>query len=81
MFKLILSLMLNRANAKEWQIQIAAYLLKKAVFSDIKLGEVLSVKKMGHKSYKRKEIVGVAYNLKTKKITALTEEISFKTNK
>ncbi|WP_264521194.1 hypothetical protein [Flavobacterium sp. N1994] len=78
MFKLLLSLIFNKASTYEWKIQIAAHLLKSALFEQTQIGDVVSIKKMGHKSYKKKEIVGVAYNFKTNKITSLTEEKSFK---
>lgn len=81
MFKLIISLLANRASAKDWKLQIAAHLLKDVFFSEIKVGDLVSMKKTGHKSYKRKEIVGIAYNFKTNKITSMTEEYTFKGNK
>lgn len=81
MFKLILSLLLNKASSNDWKIQIAAFLLKDAFFKETKVGEVVSVKRIGHKNYKRKEIVGIAYNFKTNEIKSLTEEHIFKGNK
>ncbi|MEO7977766.1 hypothetical protein [Flavobacterium sp.] len=80
MFKLIISLLLNNAKSHDWKLQIAAHLLKDAFFKDTKVGEVVSYKKVGHKNYKRKEVVGIAYNFRTNSITSLTEEISFKGN-
>lgn len=81
MFKLILSLLLNKASSSDWKIQIAAFLLKDAFFKDTKVGEVIAVKKIGHKNYKRKEVVGIAYNFKTNQIKSLTEEHIFKGNR
>ncbi|MEO6176951.1 MAG: hypothetical protein ABIP27_17490 [Flavobacterium circumlabens] len=81
MFKLILSLLLNNATSHDWKIQIAAHLLKDAFFKETKVGEIVSTRKIGHKNYKRKEIVGIAFNFKTNKITSLTEEYCFKGNK
>jgi hypothetical protein len=81
MFKLILSLLFNRASSKDWKIQIASFLLKDAFFKETKVGDIVSYKKIGHKNYKRKEIVGIAYNFKTNEIKSLTEEHIFKGNK
>lgn len=81
MFKLILSLLANRATSHDWKLQIAAYLLKSAFFTEVKVGQTLQIKKLGHKSYKRTDIVGIAYNFKTNKITSLTEDVKFKTDK
>lgn len=81
MFKLIISLFYNNASSHEWKLQIAAFLLKDAFFKETKVGEIVSTKKIGHKNYKRKEVVGIAYNFKSNKITSLTEEYTFKGNK
>lgn len=81
MFKLILSLLFNNATSHDWKLQIAAHLLKDAFFKETKVGEIVAVKKIGHKNYKRTEVVGIAYNFKTNKITSLTEEYSFKGNR
>jgi hypothetical protein len=81
MFKLIISLLFNKASSNDWKIQIASFLLKEAFFKDTKVGEVVAVKRIGHKNYKRKEVVGIAYNFKTNQIKSLTEEHIFKGNK
>ncbi|WP_269222017.1 hypothetical protein [Flavobacterium sp. IMCC34518] len=80
MFKLIISLLLNKATSHDWKIQIAAALLKDAFFKETKVGDIVSYKKIGHKNYKRKEVVGIAYNFKTNEIKSLTEEHSFRGN-
>ena len=81
MFKLIISLLLNNATSNDWKTQIAAKLLKDVFFSETKVGDVVSVKKIGHKNYKRKEIVGIAYNFRSNEIKSLTEELVFKGNR
>lgn len=81
MFKLIISLLLNKATSHDWKIQIASFLLKDAFFKETKVGEIIAIKKIGHKNYKRKEVVGIAYNFKTNEIKSLTEEHIFKGNK
>lgn len=81
MFKLIISLLLNKASSHEWKLQIACFLLKDAFLKEIKVGDVIAVKRIGHKNYKRKEVVGIAYNFKTNEIKSLTEEHIFKGNR
>lgn len=71
MFKLILSLIANRAKTTEWQLQIGAYLLKKGCV--FKVGQIIQEKKIYHKRYRVKVITGLFYDFKTNKINHTAE--------
>lgn len=71
MFKIILSLLLNRAKTAEWQLQIGAYLLKKGC--GFELGKVVDEQKLGAKRYNIKRVVGLTYHFGSKKIRPLME--------
>ena len=67
MFKIILSLLLNRAGAKEWQLQIGAHLLKKGC--GFHIGQIIKEKKLYGKRYRVKVVTGLFYDFKTNQIT------------
>ena len=74
MFKLILSLIKNRASIKDWQFQIGAKLLKKGCGQV--LGEVLYEKKVIHvkdKIMKVKVIKDLTFDFRTNKLHVATE--------
>jgi hypothetical protein len=71
MFKIILNLLFARATAKEWQLQIGAYLLKKGC--GFQIGQIIEEKKIGYKRYRVKVITHLSYDFKTNKINHLTD--------
>ncbi|MFE3848957.1 hypothetical protein ACFX5D_13375 [Flavobacterium sp. LB3P45] len=71
MFKLILNLLLNRASAKEWQLQIGAHLLKKGC--GFHIGQIIKEKKLYGKRYRVKVITGLFYDFNTNKINHTAE--------
>ena len=66
MFKLILSLLANRAKSSEWQLQIGAYLLKKGC--GYRVGQIIAEKKIAHNRYRVKVITNLFYDFNTNKI-------------
>lgn len=71
MFKIILNLLLARATAKEWQLQLGAHLLKKGC--GFHIGQIIDEKKIGYKRYRVKVITHLSYDFKTNKINHLTD--------
>lgn len=72
MFKILLSLLLNKATSKDWQLQIGAYLLKKGC--GFKVGQIIDEKKIGYKRYRVKVITNLFYDFNTNKINHLTDK-------
>jgi hypothetical protein len=70
MFKIILNLLLNRANTKEWQLQIGAYLLRRGC--GFQVGQIIEEKKIEYKKYRVKVITNLFYDFNTNKINHLT---------
>ena len=71
MFKLIISLLCNRASTKEWQLQIGAHLLKKGC--GFHIGQIIKEKRLYEKRYRVKVVTGLFYDFKTNKITHTAE--------
>jgi hypothetical protein len=71
MFKLIISLLWNRAKKAEWQLQIGAFLLRRG--SGFELGKVTKEQKVSLKRFKVKRVIGLTYHFGTKKIRPLYE--------
>ena len=71
MFKLIISLITNRATTKEWQLQIGAHLLKKGC--GFQIGQIIKEKRIYNQRYRVKVITGLFYDFKTNKITHTAE--------
>jgi hypothetical protein len=67
MFKLIISLLANRASIKEWQLQIGAHLLKKGC--GFYIGQIIKEKKLYGKCYRVKVVTGLFYDFNTNQIT------------
>lgn len=67
MFKLLLNLLINRANSKEWQLQIGAHLLKKGC--GFHIGQIIKEKKLYNNRYRVKVVTGLFYDFNTNKIT------------
>jgi hypothetical protein len=71
MFKIILSLLANRASASQWQLQIGTHLLKKGC--GFHVGQIIAEKKIAHNRYRVKVITNLFYDFKTNKINHLAE--------
>lgn len=71
MFKLIISLLANRASTKEWQLQIGAHLLKKGC--GFHIGQIIKEKRLYGKRYRVKVITGLFYDFNTKNINHTAE--------
>jgi hypothetical protein len=71
MFKIIISLLTNRATTKEWQLQIGAHLLKKGC--GFHIGQIIREKRLYGNRYRVKVIRGLFYDFKTNKITHTAE--------
>lgn len=71
MFKILLSLLLNRAKLSEWQLQVGAYLLKKGC--GFHVGQIIDEKKIGYKLYRVKVITNLFYNFHKNEVTHTTE--------
>lgn len=71
MFKLIISLLWNRAKKKDWQTQIGAYLLRKGC--GFELGKVTNERKVSAKRFAIERVVGLTYHFGTKRIQPLYE--------
>ena len=78
MFKLILSLIANRAITTEWQLQIGAYLLKKGCVFQV--GQIIQEKKIYHNRYRVKVVTNLFYDFKTNKINHVSENRILDTN-
>lgn len=66
MFKIILNLILTRANKKRWQLEIGAHLLKKGC--DYKIGQIVQQKHLRDNIFRVKVITGIFYDFHTNKV-------------
>lgn len=66
MFKLILNLLLNRAKASDWQLQIGAHLLRKGC--GYQVGQIIAERKIAHNRYRVKVITNLFYDFNENKI-------------
>lgn len=71
MFKLLFNLLWNRANKKQWQLQIGAHLIKKGCGYSI--GQIVRSRKIGHNLYKVKVVTNLFYDFKTNQVNHLKE--------
>lgn len=71
MFKIILNLLWNRANGKQWQLQLGAHLLKKGAGYEI--GQILRSRKIGANRYKVKVVTNLFYDFATNQINHVKE--------
>ena len=67
MFKLIFSLLANKASVKDWQLQIGAHLLKKGC--GFHIGQIIKEKRLYGKRYRVKVITDLFYDFNTNQIT------------
>jgi len=73
MFKIILNLIWNRANKKQWQLELGAHLLKKG--AGVQLDEVLYEKKRNYTRNNRvkvKVVTDIFYDFRTNRIVPTT---------
>lgn len=71
MFKIILSLLWNRANAKQWQMQLGSHLLKRGCGYEI--GQILRSRKIGPNRYKVKVVTNLFYDFYENRINHTKE--------
>lgn len=72
MFKLLISLLWNRAKKAEWQLQIGAHLLRKG--SGFELGKVTKEQQVGRGRFKINRIIGLKFHFGTNQISPLYEK-------
>ena len=66
-FKLIASLVLNRADKKRWALEIGIFLLRKGVTNQI--GDIVHIQPIGFKGkHQITEVTNVYYDFKANKI-------------
>lgn len=63
--------MLNRASAKEWQLQIGAHLLKKGC--GFYVGQIIKEKHIGNKRYRVKVITNLFYDFNKNEVGHLAD--------
>ena len=63
--------MLNKASAKEWQLQIGAHLLKKGCGYEI--GQIIKEKHIGDKRYRVKVITNLFYDFNKNEVNHLAQ--------
>lgn len=66
MFKIILNLLWNRGNIKQWQMQLGAHLLKKGC--GYQIGQIIRSRKIGTNRYKVKVVTHLFYDFTTNQI-------------
>jgi hypothetical protein len=71
MFKLILNLILTKANKKRWQLEIGTHLLKKGCAYQV--GQIVQQKHLRDDLFRVKVITGIFYDFHTNKINHTAE--------
>lgn len=71
MFKKIINLIVMRASARRWQIEIGTYLLKKGC--SYQVGQIVQEKKLRDNLYRVKVITGIFYDFRKNEITHTSE--------
>lgn len=71
MFKLILSLIGNKASSNEWKLQIGAHLLRQGC--GFHVGQIIKEKEIGTKRYRVKVITNLFFDFKENKVNHIAE--------
>ncbi|GGA84631.1 hypothetical protein GCM10008015_26760 [Flavobacterium palustre] len=72
LFKIVLGLILNKANKKQYYLEIGSHFLKKGC--NVQVGQIVDSKRIDHERRRVKVITGIFYDFGLNKITHTTDK-------